>query len=57
MSRAATDRPALRLIDHFAENLSRHGDVERAAAQLGKSKSWGGAQLALIRKALGAQAR
>lgn len=30
------------LLDHFAENLSRHGDPARAAAQLGRSAAWGG---------------
>lgn len=51
------------LLDHFAENLSRHdaprdhgGDVGASAARLGKSKAWGGAMLKRIRDALGAQA-
>lgn len=44
------------LLDHFAERLSEHGDVARAAAQLGRSPSWGGAQLRKLRQALGAQA-
>lgn len=30
------------LLDHFAENLSRHGDPAKAAAQLGRSAAWGG---------------
>jgi hypothetical protein len=47
----------MRMIDHFAENLSQHGDVVKAAAQLGKSRGWGHAALRKLRKALGEQAR
>jgi hypothetical protein len=44
------------MIDHFAEKLAQHGDVARAASQLGQSEAWGNRQLALIRKQLGPQA-
>jgi hypothetical protein len=48
---------SLTMLDHFAENLSRHGDIARAAAALGKSESWGKAQFRKIRKSLGGQAK
>lgn len=44
------------LLDHFAERLSQHGDVEKAAAQLGQSKAWGRKMFTAIRKQLGPQA-
>lgn len=44
------------MLDHFAERLSQHGNVAKAASQLGKSAAWGEAQLRALRKALGAQA-
>lgn len=43
-------------LDHFAESLSRHGDIARAAAALGKSEAWGRKQFRLICAALGSQA-
>lgn len=45
------------LQDAFAENLSKHGDIARAALALGRSASWGRAQFDAIRKRLGDQAR
>jgi hypothetical protein len=45
------------MIDHFAEHLSRHGDVQKAASALGKSRGWGQAALRAIRKELGEQAK
>lgn len=45
------------MIDHFAEALSRHGDIKRAAASLGQSESWGKRQFSRICAALGPQAR
>lgn len=47
----------MRMIDHFAEHLSRHGDVKKAASALGKSLGWGQAALRQLRKELGEQAR
>jgi hypothetical protein len=47
----------MRMIEHFAEHLSQHGDVAKAAAQLGQSEAWGKRQFAAIRKELGSQAR
>lgn len=44
------------LTDHFAEALSRHGDIGRAAAGLGQSKAWGQRQFKAIRDRLGPQA-
>ena len=44
-------------LDLFAERLSQHGDVARAAAQLGRSKAWGEQQLRTMRAQLGSQAR
>ncbi|MEA3053543.1 MAG: hypothetical protein QOG72_2446 [Sphingomonadales bacterium] len=45
------------LLDHFAENLSRHGDPAKAAAQLWRSLAWGGgAAQADPRRARGAGA-
>ncbi|MEA3036820.1 MAG: hypothetical protein QOH04_2597 [Sphingomonadales bacterium] len=44
------------LLDHFAERLSLHGDAARAAAQLGRSRAWGGAMLRKLRQDLGSQA-
>lgn len=52
------------LLDHFAENLSRHnartgdrgGDVGVAAGRLGRSRAWGGAMLRQLREQLGSQA-
>lgn len=46
-------------LEHFAERLSLpryNGDVERAAASLGKSASWGRAKLKELRERLGPQA-
>lgn len=44
------------LTDQFAERLSEHGDIARAAAQLGKPKAWGRAQFVIICTLLGPQA-
>lgn len=45
------------MIDHFAERLSQHGDIAKAAAQLGQPEEWGKRQLAAICRRLRAQAR
>jgi hypothetical protein len=45
------------LTDHIAERLSMHGDIARAAAQLGRSASWGRQQFRAICAALGWQAQ
>lgn len=44
------------MLDHFAERLSLHGDIAKAAQQLGRSTAWGYAQFRVLCKALGAQA-
>jgi hypothetical protein len=44
------------LLDHFAEHLSRHGDVARAASACGRTRSWGAAMLRQLRADLGEQA-
>jgi hypothetical protein len=41
----------------FAELLSEHGNITRAALQMGQSKSWGEHQFGQICAALGNQAR
>jgi hypothetical protein len=48
--------PRLDMIDHFAERLSRHGDIEQAAGEIGQSAGWGHQKFAEICKHLGAQA-
>ena len=48
---------SMTLLDHFAERLSEHGDIARAAAGLGKSAAWGRAQFRLICERLGGQAQ
>lgn len=45
------------LIDRFAEHLSEHGDVPRAARETGIKTPYGNALLQRIRKRLGPQAR
>lgn len=45
------------LIDDFAECLSEHGNVSRAADQCGVSASFGRVLLHRIKKRLGPQAR
>ncbi len=45
------------LLDRFAERLSQHGDITRAAAQLGQSASWGKRLFRAICDRLGEQAR
>jgi hypothetical protein len=44
-------------LDRFAEALSEHGDLSRAAAAVGKSAAYGRVLFARIRKQLGEQAR
>lgn len=44
---------SLSVIDAFAEDLSRHGDVTRAAASVGKSAAYGRVLLARLIKRLG----
>lgn len=50
-------RPMVSDMDVFAENLSRHGDIERAAGAMGRSLRWGSTMLKRIRDRLGEQAR
>jgi len=45
------------LLDHFAERLSGHGDIARAAAALGRSPAWGMVCFKRICAELGEQAR
>jgi hypothetical protein len=45
------------MLDHFAERLSQHGDIVRAAEQLGRTPAWGRKQYILICQRLGPQAR
>ncbi len=45
------------LLDHFAQRLSEHGDIDRAAAQLGRSRSWGRTMFKRLCRDLGDQAR
>jgi hypothetical protein len=45
------------MIDHFAEHLSHHGDIAKAAASIGKTQAWGKAAFRQMRKDLGGQAR
>lgn len=45
------------LKDHFAEELSRHGDIERAAARLGQSPATGRRWFKEICERLGPQAK
>lgn len=54
--KAARQRESRDMLNRFADRLAEHGDVKRAAAQLGRSPAWGAAQLAAIRKGLGDQA-
>lgn len=49
-------KPRATIIDAFAEELSRHGDVKRAAESLGKSYNHGRQMLGVIRRKLGWQA-
>lgn len=44
-------------LDRFAEALSRHGDVRRAAMEIGLKPESGNGMLQRIRKRLGDQAR
>jgi hypothetical protein len=44
------------MIDHFAEHLSHHGDIAKAAAQLGQSLAWGKRQFRELCRELGEQA-
>jgi len=58
MVRITAAKPAkMTMLDAFAQHLSGHGDIARAAASLGQSHSWGKAQFRKITKALGEQAR
>lgn len=44
-------------LDLFAERLSQHGDIDRAAGQLGRSAAWGRKQFRILCGDLGDQAR
>lgn len=46
----------LTMLDCFAENLSRHGDIDRAASGLGQSKAWGRRMYRELCRRLGEQA-
>ena len=44
------------LTDHFAERLAQHGNIAKAAAQVGQTAAWGRRQFKAIVEQLGAQA-
>jgi hypothetical protein len=55
-ARVSASGGGVRMIDHFAEHLSHHGDIAKAAAQLGQSLAWGKRQFREICRELGEQA-
>jgi hypothetical protein len=56
LSGKAPEAARMTLADHFAERLSQHGDIDRAAAQIGRSPLWGRKTFREICKQLGPQA-
>lgn len=55
--RARNDAKGWRTLQQFADHLAEHGDVARAAEEIGRHEAYGRNLLARLKRELGWQAR